>query len=83
MKLAILADRMEQPDVTVIAALACLSQLYKIDSQSFERLGGWFSRRPSALELVKLRLNTRRAILLCWCFSAFFNLYTVNILLKL
>jgi hypothetical protein len=36
-----LADCMEQPDVTLVAALACLTQLYEIDSQSFERSGGW------------------------------------------
>jgi hypothetical protein len=78
-----LADCIEQPDVTVVAALACLTQLYEIDSQSFERSGGWFSRRPSALELVKLRLNACRAILLRWCLSAFLNFDTVDTLLKL
>jgi hypothetical protein len=78
-----LANCIEQLDVTVIAALAYLTQLYEVDSQSFERSGSWFSRRPSALELVKLRLNTRRTILPRRCFSAFLNLYTVNTLLKL
>jgi hypothetical protein len=55
---------MEQPDVAVVAALACLTQLYKIDGQSLKWLGCWFARRLSAYELVKLRLNTIRTILL-------------------
>jgi hypothetical protein len=78
-----LADCIEQPNVTVVASFACLAQLYEIDSQSFKRSGCWFSRRPLALELVKLCLNTRRAILPRWRFSAFLDLYTVNTLLKL
>jgi hypothetical protein len=78
-----LANCIEQLDVTVVAALACLTQLHEVDSQSLEWSGGWFSRRPSALELVKLRLNTRRTILPRWCFSAFLDLHTVDTLLKL
>jgi hypothetical protein len=31
-ELAILADRVEQLDVTVVAALSCLTQLYEVNS---------------------------------------------------
>jgi hypothetical protein len=80
---AILADRMEQPDVTVVATLSGLMQLYKIESQSFKRSGCWLAQGLSAYELVKLRLNTHCAFLLHWCFSSFLDLHTVNTLLKL